>query len=117
MSRIRHLDAEDVRKGLADRTIVLIDVREPQEFAAERIHGALLFPLSTFDPQALPEAHKRKLVFHCGSGKRSAMAVAQCAAAGLTHTAHLTGGIAAWKQAGFATVTIDPETGQVQDKR
>jgi rhodanese-related sulfurtransferase len=117
MSKIHHLEAEDVRKGLADRTIVLIDVREPQEFAAERIHGALLFPLSTFDPHALPEALNRKIVFHCGSGKRSALAVAQCAAAGLSHSAHLTGGIAAWKQAGFATVTIDPETGQVQDKR
>jgi rhodanese-related sulfurtransferase len=117
MTKIQHLEAEDVRKALADRTIVLIDVREPQEFAAERIHGALLFPLSTFDPQALPETHKRKLVFHCGSGKRSAMALAHCAGADLTHAAHLTGGIAAWKQAGFATVTIDPETGQVQDKR
>lgn len=117
MTKIQHLEAEDVRKALADRMIVLIDVREPQEFAAERIHGALLFPLSTFDPQALPDADRRKIVFHCGSGKRSAMAVAQCAAAGLTHNAHLTGGIAAWKETGFATVTIDPGTGQVQDKR
>ncbi|MBP6012105.1 MAG: rhodanese-like domain-containing protein [Alphaproteobacteria bacterium] len=117
MSKIHHWEAEEVRKGLADRTIVLIDVREPQEFAAERIHGALLFPLSTFDAYALPEAHKRKIVFQCGSGKRSATAVAQCAAAGLAHNAHLSGGIAAWKQAGFATVAIDPGTGQVQDRR
>lgn len=117
MSKLHNLNAEEVRKGLADRSIVLIDVREPMEFAAERIHGALLFPLSTFDPMALPEAGQRKIVFQCGSGKRSANAVAQCAAAGLPHNAHLDGGIAAWKQAGFATATIDPATGKVQDRR
>ena len=43
-------------------TALLIDVREPAEFAAERIHGALNFPLSTFDADALPAA--RILAFY-----------------------------------------------------
>jgi glyoxylase-like metal-dependent hydrolase (beta-lactamase superfamily II) len=34
--------------------ILLVDVREPNEYAFERIHGALLYPLSTFDAQAVP---------------------------------------------------------------
>ena len=44
-----------LRQGLEAGEIVLVDVREPGEYAAERIHGALLFPLSTFDPAALPD--------------------------------------------------------------
>jgi hypothetical protein len=46
---LHELTPTEVHHALHDRTIVLIDVREPQEYVTERIHGALLFPLSTFD--------------------------------------------------------------------
>jgi len=114
---LREFSPEWVRRSLADRTIVLVDVREPQEYAAERIHGALLFPLSTFDPEALPSPGGREIVFQCGSGKRSAMAVGKCLEKGIGHTAHMIGGIQAWKEAGFATVGLDPVTGGVVDRR
>ena len=68
----RDLSPKAVHDQLLRHEIVLIDVREPQEYAVERIHGALLFPLSTFDPAALPFSHQRPLVLQCGSGKRSA---------------------------------------------
>jgi rhodanese-related sulfurtransferase len=96
---------------MRERSIVLIDVREPQEYVAERIHGALLFPLSTFDLKALPSPASCEIVFHCGTGKRSAMAVAKCLELGITHTAHMAGGIQAWKAAGLATITLDPASG------
>ena len=51
--------------------LLLIDVREPGEFAAERIPGAFLYPLSSFDASALPADGERRVVFHCRSGKRS----------------------------------------------
>src|SRR5690606_37152457 len=66
------LSPAEIREALVRREIVLIDVREPTEYAVERIHGALLFPLSTFDPAMLPQDEERQLVFHCGSGRRSA---------------------------------------------
>lgn len=113
---IQNLTPAEVSAKLHEGSIVLIDVREAFEFAAERIHGALLFPLSTFDPAALPEAGKRPLVFQCGSGVRSAKAVAQCRAAGLPHHAHMAGGIQAWKAAGLPTISLDPSTGQVIDR-
>ena len=112
---LHDLDPATVAKGLADHSIVLIDVREAGEYAAERIHGALLFPLSTFDPAALPDAGGKRLVFSCGSGKRSAMAAQRAQAAGVGIDAHLAGGIMAWKQAGLPTVTIDPASGGVRD--
>lgn len=101
---------------LADRAILLVDVREPQEYAAARIHGALLLPLSSFDPLALPPPDRVRIVFHCGSGKRSAMAVARCRQAGLDHTDHMAGGIQAWIAAGLPTVTLDPASGGVIDR-
>jgi rhodanese-related sulfurtransferase len=96
--------AKDVVREMANRTIILVDVREPQEHANERIEGALLFPLSTFNPDALPDPGDRKIVFHCGSGVRSARAAEACLAAGLPYDAHLEGGIQAWKAAGLPTV-------------
>lgn len=51
---LRELEPKDVYKAIQDGKAVLIDVREPGEFGSERIHGASLHPLSTFDPAALP---------------------------------------------------------------
>lgn len=106
-----------VHDMVADRSILLVDVREPQEFAAARIHGAVLFPLSSFDPTALPVPDAVRVVFHCGSGKRSAMAVARCQQAGIQHVEHMTGGIQAWMAARLPTITLDPASGGVIDRR
>ena len=102
-SKVRDLTPAQVRDALKAGRIVLVDVREPAEHAAEHIQGARLAPLSTFDPAALPDAGGRPIVFHCGSGKRSALAVERCIAAGLGIDSHLAGGILAWKQAGLPT--------------
>ncbi|WP_417471152.1 rhodanese-like domain-containing protein [Maricaulis sp.] len=112
---LRELDPKTALKALQSNEAILIDVREPREYASERIHGALLFPLSTFDPAALPIDKSRGMIFHCGSGKRSADAVARCQAAGVPIDTHVRGGILAWKQAGLATIAIDPATGAMFD--
>jgi rhodanese-related sulfurtransferase len=108
---------EDIHDKLVRHEVILVDVREAHEFAAERIHGALPFPLSTFDPLALPADPRRPVVLQCGSGKRSAMALTRCGAAGVPVDTHLAGGIAAWKAARLPTVTLDPSTGVVVDRQ
>jgi rhodanese-related sulfurtransferase len=105
---------EQVHAWLRNGEILLIDVREANEYAFERIHGALLFPLSTFDATALP-AEGRRLVLQCGSGKRSLMAAHKLQAAGHVHLTHLAGGLQAWKAAGLPVIRIDPQTGRVVD--
>ncbi len=100
---IRNLTAEEVASGLTAGEIVLVDVREPSETAIERIPGAVLLPLSTFDPTELPDAAGRAVVFSCGSGVRSVKAAEIAQAAGLPHNAHLAGGLKAWKAAGLPT--------------
>jgi rhodanese-related sulfurtransferase len=101
VSAILNLSAEEVAERVG-KGAVLIDVREPAEFEAERIAGAQLLPLSTLDPNALPK--DVPLIFQCGTGKRSALALSRAQAAGLPHDAHLAGGIQAWKAAGLPTV-------------
>ena len=80
--------------------VVLVDVRERNEHAAECIEGALLRPLSQFDAAALPQAGV-EIVLHCGSGKRSQTAFEACRRAGVTVRSHMAGGIQAWKAAGL----------------
>lgn len=111
------MSPEQIAEALTRREIVLVDVREPMEFAAERIHGALLYPLSTFDAERLPKDEMQPIVLHCGSGKRSATAFATCLKAGVAVRAHMHGGIGAWKAAGLPTVTIDPASGAVRNRR
>ncbi len=111
------LKAKDVARWMAERAILLIDVREPEEYAAERIHGALLYPLSTFDARALPDTGDVKIVFHCGSGMRSAKAIAAAEVAGLPIAGHLTGGLKAWKDAGLPVIVLDPATGKPRERR
>jgi rhodanese-related sulfurtransferase len=105
--QLQHLSPADISKRLVERSIMLIDVREPDEYRAEHIHGALLYPLSTFDPEALPAPGAAEIVFHCGSGKRSAMAVGRCLGRSIAHKAHMAGGIQAWKAAGLPVVGSD----------
>ena len=101
---IETLTAAEVARLLKAGHLLLIDVREPAEYAAERIAGALLYPLSNFDASFLPDDGARRIVFHCGSGKRSLTAAEHRLAAGHGHAAHMGGGIAAWKAAGLPII-------------
>ena len=88
---------------IAQGKAVLVDVREPDEFARERIAGARLMPVSAFDPRAAATfAGGRTLVVHCRSGRRSQDACRQAARA-LVDAVSMAGGIEAWKSAGLPT--------------
>jgi rhodanese-related sulfurtransferase len=92
------LDRQDVKQGLADGSIVLVDVREPHEFAAGHIPGAILNPLSAFDPSALPSG--KRVVFSCAAGVRSLRAIEFAQAAGRDIREHYKGGFKDWAAAG-----------------
>ena len=101
---IQELTPAQVQEGLAQNRMVLVDVREPNENVAEQIKGSVLNALSRFNPAALPVGDKQ-VVLYCRSGMRSGKALAQCRAAGVPVTAHMAGGIMAWKAAGLPTVS------------
>ena len=103
-ARLIPLPPAEVAERLRNGRAVLVDIREPDEFAAEKIAGALNVPLSTFNPAALPDAAGKTIVLQCAGGKRSTMAVDKCRKANQAIESHLAGGLAAWKAAGLPTV-------------
>ena len=102
-SGVHDLTPTDVAQGLGEGRVLIIDVREPNETAIETFPGAVLLPLSCFDPADIPDPAGRRVVFACRSGRRSVTASLVAQAAGLPYDAHLAGGILAWKAAGLPT--------------
>jgi rhodanese-related sulfurtransferase len=103
--QVNDLTPEEVSAGMAEGRYLLVDVREPNEVAVEAYPGAVVVPLSSFDPQDLPDPHGKQVVFACRSGKRSVTASLAAQASGLAYDKHLAGGMLAWKAAGLPTKT------------
>ena len=108
---LEHWTPDDVAAAMENHSIILIDVRTPQEYMFQHIRGALLAPMSGFDPSFMPPEGTKRLVFHCGSGVRSRRVAEAYLAAGHDRIAHLEGGFAAWRAAAKAFVDTDPATG------
>jgi rhodanese-related sulfurtransferase len=81
---------------------VIVDVREEYEWQEAHIPGAILMPLSTFDPAEIPDAAGKHLVFHCRSGQRCGMAARKAVVGGFKGSiARMAGGFLAWNAAGY----------------
>ncbi|WP_323761087.1 rhodanese-like domain-containing protein [Maricaulis sp.] len=103
MTDHKEIEPAEIQAGLEAGRYQLIDVREPGEFADERIPGAILAPLSCFKPAHLPKSGDRAVVLHCKSGGRSARALDMCKAEGVEVAGHVKGGILGWKAAKLGT--------------
>jgi len=103
--KVQDLTPVEVSKGMADGRYLLVDVREPNEVMVEAYPGAVVVPLSSFDPGALPDPQGKLVVFACRSGKRSVTASLAAQGAGLPYDKHLAGGMLGWKAAGLPTKT------------
>ncbi|HEY9232335.1 MAG TPA: ubiquitin-like small modifier protein 1, partial [Blastocatellia bacterium] len=75
---------------------VLIDVREPEEFAIARIPGSRLIPRGTLPERVHELSSADDIVVHCKSGVRSGMAVDFLKQAGFRRVKNLVGGILRW---------------------
>lgn len=100
------LDATTLAERMRSGGVVLIDVRERDEHARERIAGAISMPLSEFDASRVPADGGRVVVLHCQGGVRSADAAGRLLKAGRGRATHLKSGLNAWKAAGLG-VEVD----------
>jgi rhodanese-related sulfurtransferase len=89
---------EPLTAALGSGSCVLVDVREPLEFAAGHVPGAVNRPLSTFDPAELPT--DKPVVLMCQAGGRSAKALAKTVAVGRTDVVHYPGSMTGWRSEG-----------------
>ncbi|MBA3779823.1 MAG: rhodanese-like domain-containing protein [Chloroflexi bacterium] len=85
----------------AEATPLLVDVREPNEFATLRIPGAVLLPLGDVASRFDDLPRDRPLILQCASGKRSLAAAEYLRRQGFDDVSNLDGGIIAWRAAGL----------------
>ncbi|MGY4304408.1 glyoxylase-like metal-dependent hydrolase (beta-lactamase superfamily II)/rhodanese-related sulfurtransferase [Bradyrhizobium sp. USDA 4369] len=103
------LSAREAIECLGRPDVLLVDLREASERAKHgTLSGALHAPYPAIEDSLKPggmlrevaAATGRRIVFFCAYGERSAMAVQSAQAAGLANTAHIEGGLDAWRKAG-----------------
>lgn len=108
--RVENLTPDQVAKELEEGA-VLIDIREPQERKESSIPGSISAPRGMLEFYADPSLpyHKeefdpdRRLILHCATSGRSALAADTLQQMGYTNVAHLDGGIKAWQESGRPT--------------
>jgi rhodanese-related sulfurtransferase len=105
-NQFNDISLEELKSGLATGRVLLVDVREADEYAAGHIAGAIFNPLSKFDPSKLPVAGEgQQVIIYCRSGKRSVSAMEQARLLGRRDAnTHFGGGILAWLSAGEPVV-------------
>ena len=104
MSNALQVDVQTAKKWIDAGEATLFDVRERDEFAAEQVPGSELVPLSTFDAAALSSrihSAQKKALLMCRSGGRSSDALARLKSAAAVEAYSVSGGIIAWKAAGY----------------
>jgi rhodanese-related sulfurtransferase len=80
---------------------LIVDVREPNEFAAVRLDGVALIPMSRFADEMAKLPKDRPLLIMCAAGSRSAAVTGHLLRNGFTDVANVTGGITEWERAGL----------------
>lgn len=104
-STLTPLPAQDVAARLKDGRAVLIDIREPDEFARSHAPGALSRPLSHFEEAHLKIEAGRDVVFTCKTGMRTGSNCDRLAAAVDGDAFVLEGGLDGWAKAGLPVET------------
>ena len=94
-----HISPSDA-KALINQGAILIDIRDMDEHARERIPQAKNMPLSKLCENSVGK-DQTAIVFHCKSGNRTRMNAALLAQAAQVDAFILEGGIDAWKKAGL----------------
>jgi len=100
--QVTMVDIDTARGWIESGAAVVVDVREQHEYDAGHIKGAILLPLSTWDPHDIPEVPIGKhLLLHCRSASRCGAAAQNLVESGYQgQITRLAGGLLAWIAAG-----------------
>jgi len=114
--RIENLTPEQVRaEANSDNNVLIVDIRDSEERAASgtipcAVHasrGMLEFYADPTSPYHRAEFDpNRRVILHCASGGRSALATETLQQLGYADVAHLDGGFKAWAAAGYPVKTL-----------
>ncbi|WP_292070098.1 rhodanese family protein [Brevundimonas sp. UBA7534] len=101
MTTLTPLKPADVAERLKKRRAVLIDIREADEFARERVSGAVHAPLSRIDASVLERHAGRDVIYTCRTGNRTGVNGVKLAGCAPGEAFVLEGGLDAWKAQGL----------------
>ena len=99
MSRV--ISPAEAKRLVDEENALLVDIREPEEFARERIAGARLAPLSVLPFLPPDPDRERPAVFHCQAGARANDNIAALEERGFSATYLVDGGLEGWEKAGL----------------
>ena len=103
--KIRELTPQEVASKLG--RVLIVDVREPEEYAAGHIPGAVNIPRGVLefriDQHPALYDREREIVLQCQGGGRSALATVVLQELGYKNVSNLAGGFGAWSAAGLPT--------------
>ena len=106
---IPELDVRTVEPRVAAGEMAVLDVREPEEWAAGRIAGSVHVPVGELVARQDEIPEDAPLLVVCRTGSRSAWATEMLARAGYDAT-NLAGGLVAWETAGLP---LEPPDGYI----
>jgi len=100
---VHHVDAREAQKLMTDKSVVVLDIRTPQEFNQGRIAGAknIDFLAPDFEQRIDTLDKSKSYLVHCASGGRSTHSLALFKKHSFQSVYHLDGGIKAWQKAGL----------------
>src|SRR5579862_3580648 len=117
-SRIDEVDPAAVREQIGNGAVV-VDVREPEEWSAGHIPGALHVPKSYFESRiegAIPD-RSQHVILYCASGNRSAWATRTLVEdLGYENVESMTGGFTLWKDRGYEVETPRTLTAEQRER-
>lgn len=94
-------DAAELATPDGTAGVLIVDVREPNEFAAVRLEHVAHVPMSVFVNRAGELPRDRPLLILCATGSRSAAVTGYLLRSGWTDVTNVDGGITAWERAGL----------------
>jgi rhodanese-related sulfurtransferase len=95
-----------------DGGALIVDVREPNEYAQLRARGAVLLPLGQLDNHVKDLPRNREILLMCRTGGRSGNATQFLVANGFENVNNVEGGIVAWHKAELPTTSGEAEPGE-----
>jgi sulfur-carrier protein adenylyltransferase/sulfurtransferase len=117
-SRIDEVDPAAVREQVGNGAVI-VDVREPEEWSAGHVPGAIHVPKSYLESRiegAVPD-HEKHVVLYCASGNRSAWAARTLIDdLGYEHVESMTGGFTLWKDRGYEVATPRSLTAEQRER-
>jgi rhodanese-related sulfurtransferase len=109
--RVLEMTVTEFEAG-GDEHVVLLDVRNADEWDAGHAPGAVFFPLAELENARFQLPINRRIACICRTGQRSARAAAQLKQWGFD-AVNVAGGLRAWAAAGRPVVRDDGSPGQV----